>query len=259
MKVKIMVAAHRKFPMPKDTELYLPVLVGAKNNHKSEIKYQRDDEGENISFKNPNYNELTAIYWAWKNLNADVIGLVHYRRLFSVSSKRNLDSVLTKSQVESLLKEAPIILPKKRNYYIESNYSHYVHAHHKEPLDVTRKVIEERYPSYLQSFGKIMKSKKAHMFNMLIMRNDFFSAYAEWLFSILFDVEQRIDISGYSVQEARVFGYLAELLLDVWVTKNQYNYVEVNWIQLGKRNSGKKIYNFLVRKFMRRQNKRTHF
>lgn len=102
MKVKIMVAAHRKFPMPKDTELYLPVLVGAKNNYKPEIKYQRDDEGNNISEKNSNYNELTALYWAWKNLDADVVGLVHYRRLFSMSSKRNLDYVLTKKQVEKL-------------------------------------------------------------------------------------------------------------------------------------------------------------
>lgn len=117
MKVKIMVAAHRKFPMPKDTELYLPVLVGAKNNYKPEIKYQRDDEGNNISEKNSNYNELTALYWAWKNLDADVVGLVHYRRLFSMSSKRNLDYVLTKKQVEKLLKKASIILPKKRNYY----------------------------------------------------------------------------------------------------------------------------------------------
>ena len=82
MKIKILVAAHKKFPMP-EVEGYLPVLVGAKKNYKPDIPYQRDDEGENISEKNPNYNELTAIYWAWKNLkDVDAVGLVHYRRLF---------------------------------------------------------------------------------------------------------------------------------------------------------------------------------
>ena len=66
-----MVAAHKQFPMPKK-DGYMPVLVGAVRNYRPEINYQRDDDGENISVKNPNYNELTAVYWAWKNLK-DVI------------------------------------------------------------------------------------------------------------------------------------------------------------------------------------------
>ena len=44
-----------------DAEGYMPILVGAAKNYKPEIEYQRDDEGENISSKNPNYNELTAV------------------------------------------------------------------------------------------------------------------------------------------------------------------------------------------------------
>ncbi|MCC3238524.1 DUF4422 domain-containing protein, partial [Pediococcus acidilactici] len=93
MDIKIMVAAHKEFPMPKERELYLPVLVGAKRNYKPRIDYQRDDDGENISEKNPNYNELTAIYWAWKNLDADAVGLVHYRRFLSKKRKRDLETI----------------------------------------------------------------------------------------------------------------------------------------------------------------------
>ena len=44
-----------------------------------------DDEGENISDKNPMYCELTAQYWAWKNLDADYYGFCHYRRYFNFS------------------------------------------------------------------------------------------------------------------------------------------------------------------------------
>lgn len=243
--------------MPKDTDLYMPILVGATKNYKPDINYQRDDVGENISIKNPNYNELTAVYWAWKNLDADVIGLVHYRRMFSLHRKRNLDSILDKKEVEALLNIAPIILPKKRNYYIETNYSHYVHAHHKKPIDVTRRVLEENYSDYVDSFDKVMKFRKAHMFNMFIMKKQVFRKYSSWLFSVLFTVENRIDISGYSVQEARVFGYLSELLMDVWIDRNNIDYVESTWIQLGKRSTLKKAYNFIGRKFG--VLKRTHF
>ena len=85
-----MVAAHKQFPMP-NKDGYMPVLVGATRNYKPEISYQRDDDGENISVKNPNYNELTAVYWAWKNLkNVDAIGLVHYLSLFFDSKQYSL-------------------------------------------------------------------------------------------------------------------------------------------------------------------------
>lgn len=167
-----MVAAHKKFSMPKNRDLYLPILVGAINNYKPGIIYQRDDDGTNISNKNPNYNELTAFYWAWKNLDVDVVGLVHYRRFLSLRRKRSIDNILNKTEVEKLLTKASIILPKKRKYYIETNYSHYIHAHHKEPLDVARKVIKEKCPDYTEYFDEVMKSRSAHMFNMFIMKKN---------------------------------------------------------------------------------------
>lgn len=259
MDVKIMVAAHKEFPMPKERELYLPVLVGAKRNYKPGIDYQRDDDGENISEKNPNYNELTAIYWAWKNLDADAVGLVHYRRFLSKKRKRDLENILNKREVEELLAKTPIILPKKRKYYIETNYSHYIHAHHQEPIDVTRKVIVDKYPEYLDAFDQMMKRTSAHMFNMFVMKKELFDEYASWLFDILTQVEKQIDISEYSVQEARVFGYLAERLMDVWILTNHFKYTEVNWIQLGKKDTLRKLVNFLKRKFFKKSKKITHF
>ena len=83
--VKIIIATHKKFNEPKDTNLYLPVYVGAEG--KDDLGYQKDNEGDNISKLNPYFCELTGIYWAWKNLDADYIGLVHYRRFFTTKKK----------------------------------------------------------------------------------------------------------------------------------------------------------------------------
>lgn len=243
-----MVAAHKQFPMP-NKDGYMPVLVGATRNYKPEISYQRDDDGENISVKNPNYNELTAVYWAWKNLkNVDAIGLVHYRRFFFDSKPYSLENVISIKKVNKLLQKYDVILPKKRNYYIETNYSHYIHAHHKEPLDRTREVIAKEYPNYLPAFDKVMGKRGAHMFNMLIMKRNAFESYCSFMFDVLGKLENSINISEYSVQEARVFGYISELLMDVWLYTNLFTHVEISWGQIGGKNTLRKGFSLIKRK-----------
>ena len=84
MDIKILVATHKKYDMPSE-DIYLPIHVGREG--KEDLGYQGDNQGENISLKNSNYCELTGLYWAWKNLQCDVIGLSHYRRYFTDKSK----------------------------------------------------------------------------------------------------------------------------------------------------------------------------
>ena len=168
--IKIIVAAHKKYQMPKD-EMYVPVQVGAEGKEKIE-KYKQDNIGKNISNKNPYFCELTGLYWAWKNLNADYIGLVHYRRHFTKNvkipneEKERFEIVLTKEQANNILNNCDVILPKKRKYYIENIYDHYKHTLYVEPLDITRDIIKEKYPEYLNEFDKLHKRTSAHMFNM---------------------------------------------------------------------------------------------
>lgn len=248
MNIKILVAAHKNYVMPQDQNLYLPIFVGKDLHPNVNHTFQGDNTGDNISVKNAHYNELTAIYWAWRNLDADAIGLVHYRRYLSLHKQKDLTSVLDQAQAESLLQDHDIILPKKRNYYIESNYSHYVHAHHAEPLDLTRKIIEQDYSMYLNAFDEVMQRKSAHMFNMFIMKQQPFDEYCQWLFDILAKVEQNLDISDYNQYEARVYGFISERLLDVWLAVNeQYRTTEVNFVYMEKQNWLVKGGNFLKR------------
>ena len=233
--------------MPSD-KMYLPIQVGAEG--KELLGYTADNIGDNISSKNSNYCELTGLYWAWKNLNAEYFGLVHYRRHFCAHGSRGdkKNRVLNYAQVTELLKDNHILLPNPRNYYIETNYSQYAHAHHAIDLDKTREVIAEKYPSYIKSFDNCMKKTTGHRFNMFIMKNDVFDEYCNWLFDILFELENRLDISNYNKNDARVFGFVSERLLDVWINANQYRYKNIPYVFMEKQNWIAKGYKFLARK-----------
>ena len=245
--IKLIVATHKKYKMPKD-DVYLPIHVGAYG--KDSIGYIRDDSGDNISKKNLNYCELTGLYWAWKNLDSQYLGLVHYRRHYTVKRIGNKwNRILTRCQLEKLLENNSIILPPKRNYFIETTYSQYAHAHHAIDLDVTRKIIKEKYPEYIVAFDNCMKSTKGHKFNMFIMKKEYINSYCEWLFDILFELENRLDISDYSQNDLRVFGFVSERLLDVWLITNKLKYKEISVMFMEKQNWFIKISKFLNRKF----------
>ncbi|MCC8168310.1 MAG: DUF4422 domain-containing protein [Clostridiales bacterium] len=247
MNIKIAVATTKEYRMPQDS-IYMPVQVGACG--KPSIGYARDDDGENISLKNPQYCELTALYWMWKNSDADYIGLVHYRRHFGKAAGRlpwgdAYRKIADRATVEHILKSSDIILPKKRHYYIESLYTHYAHSHYEEHLEAVRKIIAEQYPGYLDSFGKVMRRTGGHMFNMLIMKKDRLDEYLSWLFPILTQLEEEIDSSGYDAFQKRYPGRIAELMLDVWIDYNGYAYWELPVITLGRVHWGRKIFSFL--------------
>lgn len=249
-KIKVIVATHKKYDMPKD-KMYLPLHVGAEGKEK--IGYKTDNTGENISLKNPNFCELTGLYWAWKNLKEDYIGLAHYRRHFSsndIDKKDLINSTLKLKEADKLLEETDIIVPNLRKYYIENLYSHYANTLYVEPLDITGQIIEEKYPEYKEEFDKLKKRTSAHMFNMFIMKKEKLDEYCTWLFDILFELEKRVDNSEYDAFHARFYGRVSELLFDVWLNTKGYLYKEVKVISMEKVNWVKKGTSFLKAKFL---------
>lgn len=251
MDIKILIATHKKYWMPDDN-VYLPLHVGREG--KTDLGYLGDNTGENISSKNANYCELTGLYWAWKNLHCNYIGLCHYRRYFSkrkyyANLKSKKKSIFNELDYENLLKNNDVILPKKRNYYIETVRSQYEHAHNKKDLDEVEKIISEKYPEYICAFEKVMNRKKLYIFNMFAMKKELFDEYCQWLFNILFALETRIDITGYNQYDARVYGFLSERLFNVWLEKKNLKIIEVPVVFMEKQNWSKKIYGFLKRKF----------
>ena len=129
MSEKIIVVTHKDYQMPDDS-LYMPICVGTGLKTLSK-KFQPDSTGENISEKNSTYCELTAIYWAWKNLNVDRIGVAHYRRHFTATKgSTTVDKALTSEQLDQLFNKygADTIFATPGRRYIESIENHYIHS-----------------------------------------------------------------------------------------------------------------------------------
>lgn len=231
-KLKILVCVHKKDTfLCNDT--YMPIHVG-KAVSDLDLGIQGDDTGDNISSKNKSYCELTGIYWAWKNLvDTDYIGLCHYRRYFDFQAGRfNIrDSSLVNSEefkninisasgVPNILKTYDIILTKPRIY--RYNLSHdYRKRHIGDDLKTLEIVIKELTPDYIPAFNKVMNdNNKLFRYNMFITNKHIFDDYCTWLFSILQELEKRIDISAYDSVQGRIWGYMSERLLNVYVNKN---------------------------------------
>ena len=260
MNAKIIIATHKKYWMPKD-EMYLPLHVGAEGKFDAsgkplDLGYTKDNTGENISEKNSYFCELTGLYWAWKNLDEDYIGLVHYRRYFSMHRRSSFENVLTYEELRPYLGRIRLFVPKKRNYFIETLYSHYEHTHYIEQLDLTRTIIKEKYPQYISAFDIVVNRKSAYMFNMAIMDKRLLNEYCTWLFDILFELENRIDMPDLNAFQSRFYGRISEIIFNVWLeykienkSLSKYKIVELNCIHLEKINWYKKGKAFLKAKF----------
>ena len=83
---------------------------------------------------------------------------------------------------------------------------------------------------------------------MFVMKKDLFDAYCAWLFSILFELEQQLDISAYSDYDKRVFGFVSERLLDVWIETNGIKFMDMPYVFMENQNWIIKGWNFVRRK-----------
>lgn len=253
-KIVVAVATHKPYQMPSDG-VYLPIHVGAALHPGVCCDMQADDEGENISSKNGSYCELTALYWLWKNVDADAKGLVHYRRhLGSPDAARRkaddpFDRLATGKELGDLLSNHQAVVAKRRNYYIETVYNHYSQTFDGGQFDVCRDVICDMHPDYVEAWDELMRSRSAHIFNMFVMRTDQFDAYCSWMFPILDELERRVDTTGYDAFASRFVGRVSERLLDPWLKVNNIDFVELPVISPEQIDWKSKIKGFIAAKY----------
>lgn len=235
-KIKILVCCHKPCELPKD-DVFLPIQVGAAISD-VDLGMQRDDQvnGEscdNISTKNKSYCELTAMYWAWKNIkklypDLEYIGLNHYRRYFAADC---YDTEKTETRIGNYKLPISIILRKLSKYKggiiarpVSLPYSlsiAYCVAHNSSDFRILKDIIKSKYSDYIPYFEKeIELGNKFSAYNMFVLKIDDFSSYCEWLFGILSEIEEKCNITNYDAYQKRIYGFMAERLLRVWCSKN---------------------------------------
>ena len=212
MNIRIYTMTHKQFSEPQD-RLYQPLHVGRAAG--VDLGYPGDDTGENISALNCYYSELTGFYWIWKNVrDVDYVGTCHYRR-YLINDR---EQVFPRAECETLLREYDLITT--RRVKLNNSYHFGFSANHNQKvLDVTGEVIGELYPEYYETFLRQVNGTETYFGNILITSKALFDEYAKWLFTIFFAVSERTSLEiGEDAYHKRVFGFVSEFLLLVWVS-----------------------------------------
>lgn len=248
-KIKIFLAYHKDTPIFK-SDIFEPIQVGSVLSDKK-LNMLQDDSGDNISFLNKYYCELTGHYWVLKNYiddsADDYIGFAHYRRLIdfenitkddipsifgiSLSEAQEFFSNLDSKEMSKICGDYDILLPSTVYMYEETvnpilrdgenlnMYNHFKTEHKNDLIDVLKGVIKSCYPEYLNAVEICFSSKKAYFFNMYVMKKDILKSYLTWEFGILSKLGETI--GGWENTEYyRMAGFIGELLINIWLKKN---------------------------------------
>ena len=213
----IFIVSHNPVAIPHD-EVLVPIYVGKAASAGMGVG---DNTGENISDKNPNYCEMTAHYWIWKNVkDADYVGVCHYRRYFGID--------LSDANICQLMKRYDVVMVEP-SFYLDSVYSYFAKFIGAENMTILSTVVKERCPEYYDTLESLCDGNEFHPFNMLLCRKELFDSYAEWIFGILEACEHHIKPAPYTNAQ-RAIAYMAELLTPVYFLHNKYRIKSVPYI-----------------------------
>ncbi len=237
------VVTHK--PLPPEHVENLPAgykVIHAGRGISADLGYLGDNTGDNVSYLNPYINELTALYWMWKNTNHSIIGLSHYRRFFTESEDTAFvyDKILTQDAVEILLEKYDVILMTCLNNWIQhDNIASVASGYNNEVMQIivsmSKKNIVKNFPDYESCFDKVMNSRFFYKCNMFVTRKNIFNSYCSWLFSFIIDVTKEymkmLPNADLPAHIKRLPGFLGEIMWTVWILKNHLRIKELDMMQ----------------------------
>ena len=249
--IRIFITTHKNVDKP-ESRILQPVQVGLKPGSYRFPWAFHDDEGENISAKNPMYCELTTQYWAWKNVDAEYYGFCHYRRYFDFSDTEHeenpygeiMDDYIDADAIREYGLDDETIARTVRGYdVITTRYGDLTSiidelGTPKKIWEAAPKLIDKdlhrmydilcaMHPDYKQDAIAFLNGNRSCFCNMFIMRKDIFHDYCAWLFPLLEAFERNTDMSHYSKEALRTPGHLAERLLNIYLMHHQR--IGSNW------------------------------
>lgn len=240
-RVRLFVTTHKNVNR-FESDIMQPVQVGL---HEGSYRFPwafHDDEGENISDRNPRYCELTTQYWAWKNVDADYYGFCHYRRYFDFSDtphKENpygeiMDDYIDARAAKEYGLDDKNIEQIVRQYDVITtpfgDLTKIIDKHgtpralweaapllHDDDLLRCYRILCKMYPDYKEDADAFFKGNKACFCNMFIMKKEIFFDYCSWMFPILEEFDKNTNYSAYSKEALRTPGHLSERLLNIYL------------------------------------------
>lgn len=214
----IYIVSHKNVALPKRIG-YQPIQVGF--DRADFPGYIRDNTGDNISDKNASYCELTALYWIWKNAEAPFKGLVHYRRFFG---RRMLSSnprhILGYDALCRMLERGDVVVARPALYHVSAREQLVTECCAPERFERMRDAVRALSSDYLGDFDAFFAGNRVSQYNMMFCRGPLLDDYCAWLFAILFEMEKDVDLSGESDYRRRLYGFLSERLMNVWIRHN---------------------------------------
>ena len=215
----IYIVTHKRVDLPK-LKGYRAIQVGSAEEDFPGCL--RDDTGDNISDRNAGYCELTAMYWIWKNTDDPFKGLAHYRRYFGrpAFSSRVRDIVGYEALI-GMLEGRDLLAAKPAVYHVNAREQLLMDCCTPETFSKLESVVEALSPEYMDAFRAFFAGNRAAQYNMLLCRKTLFDDYCAWLFPILFSLEDRVDLTDASDYQRRLFGFMGERLMNVWLLHNR--------------------------------------
>ncbi len=173
-----------------------------------------DDTGENISEKNKQFCELTAMYWIWKNSKEEIVGLEHYRRRF----------ILPADWYQQMEREGiDVILPTPL-YVMPSIAVNYIERHMESDWNYMMEYIKIKLPEYYEQAVIFFEGTGVYSpCNMFIMRKEILNELCMWLFPILFACSENIGRHD-DLYQNRYPGFMAERLVSFFFEVNRDKY-----------------------------------
>lgn len=190
-----------------------------------------DSNGVNIADLNGYLNECTAIYWIWKNKKHDYVGLEHYRRYFYKNMIKQRGNVIDKDDVISVFKVGyDLIVPEMTIMDISMMENIEISVGKTVAMtgfNAVKKAIETFVPDYMSCFMEVLYGNNMFRCNMFIMPYKLFDSYCKWLFSFIIEAVNLVDYKNMTIQEKRVIGFFAEIMLTVWIKYNNLKPKEI--------------------------------
>ena len=189
-----------------------------------------DDSGDNISALNLYLNEITALYWMWRNTSQAIVGLNHYRRFFTTSRDTNfaVEKILSQSEATEILREYDIIVAENIHSRLSAScWQMMISGWELERFvdKIFRRHIALKQPNYLDAFDHMSNAFTGFQYEIFITRRKIFDDYCAWIFSFLLDATEEV-LARTNLRQLdnprkyRVVSFFAERLLTVWLWKN---------------------------------------